>query len=277
MASRKGSTCNLSQADCRAVPSLVSCKRWENCQGSRDHLHLGKAAGTGRTRCNNVFTCWEVNMSFIVHSPIPTNFNNIDSWKEAVTPCYHCTTFQGDRPLKKKIKKFASNHDDGLAEPYPRQLLWPVRSNKKLNFKRPTLDTVWDVGLSEENPITSNKKKQKPAPSNASVVNKERVLPYHHPNASINQVATGVTQADIKNLETKLLALYEYWLSQYQEEIGTLQVQLASEKAYSSDRGHLELQNASLQEENRSLAQENYTLLAESYKRSSEFENKCGR
>jgi hypothetical protein len=38
---------------------------------------------------------------------------------------------------------------------------------------------------------------------------------------------------------------------------------LASEKAYSSDRGHLELQNALLQEENRSFAQENYTLLAE--------------
>jgi hypothetical protein len=39
---------------------------------------------------------------------------------------------------------------------------------------------------------------------------------------------------------------------------------LASEKAYCSDRGHLALQNASLQEENLSLCQEKSTLLAES-------------
>jgi hypothetical protein len=38
---------------------------------------------------------------------------------------------------------------------------------------------------------------------------------------------------------------------------------LASEKAFSSDRGHLALQNASLQEENLSLCQEYYALLAE--------------
>jgi hypothetical protein len=118
-----------------------------------------------------------------------------------------------------------------------------------------------DVGLSEENPITSNKK-EKLAPSVASA-NGERVLPYHQPNAPINQVATGVTQAHINNLETSLLASYEYRLSQYKEEIATLQVQLASEKAYSSDRGKLELQNASLLEENHYLAQANYTLLAE--------------
>jgi hypothetical protein len=72
-----------------------------------------------------------------------------------------------------------------------------------------------------------------------------------------------VTQADIDNLETKLLASYEYRLLQYKEEIATLQVQLASEKAYSSDRGKLELQDASLLEENRALAQANYMLLAE--------------
>jgi hypothetical protein len=71
-----------------------------------------------------------------------------------------------------------------------------------------------------------------------------------------------VTQADIDNLETKLLASYKYRLSQYKEEIATLQVQLAPEKAYSSDRGKLELQDASLLEENRSLAQANYMLLA---------------
>jgi hypothetical protein len=119
-------------------------------------------------------------------------------------------------------------------------------ANPKQNSKRPsTLDTVLDVGLSEENPITSNKKK-KHAPSVASAKEEQRVLPYHQPNAPINQVATGVTQADINNLETKLLASYEYRLSQYKEEIATLQVQLATEKAYSSDRGELELQNASL-------------------------------
>jgi hypothetical protein len=95
-------------------------------------------------------------------------------------------------------------------------LLWAVRSfsNKKENSKQPILDTVLDVGLSEENPITSNKKKQKPAPSDASE-NEERVglvLPFHQPNASTNQVATGVMQVDIDNLETKLCALYQYRL-----------------------------------------------------------------
>jgi hypothetical protein len=234
-----------------------------NRSASRDHLYLGKTAGTGRTH-NNVLTCWEVNMGFTVRSPIPSNFNDVDSWKEAVTPCCHCTAFQGDRPLKKKLLKFTSHHDDGLAEPYRCQSLWSVHSgaNPKQNSQLPsTLDTVLDVGLSEENPITSNKKKKR-APSDASAI-KERVLPYHQPNTPINQVATGVTQADIDNLETKLLASYEYRLSQYKEEIATLQVQLASEKAYSSDRGKLELQNASLLEENRSLAQANSTLLAE--------------
>jgi hypothetical protein len=43
-----------------------------------------------------------------------------------------------------------------------------------------------------------------------------------------NLVAAGVTQADIKNLETKLLVWYAYRLPQYKEEIVTLQVQLAS-------------------------------------------------
>jgi hypothetical protein len=59
-------------------------------------------------------------------------------------------------------------------------------------FEQPTPDTVWDVGLSEESPISSNKKKQKPAPSHTSVI-EESVLPDLQPNVSINQVATGVT------------------------------------------------------------------------------------
>ncbi len=117
MASNERSTHNSSQADCQAVPSSVYFERWENRSASRDHLYLGKTAGTGRTR-NNVLTCWEVNMGFTVRSPIPSNFNDVDSWKEAVTPCCHCTAFQGDRPLKKKLLKFSSHHDDGLAEPY---------------------------------------------------------------------------------------------------------------------------------------------------------------
>jgi hypothetical protein len=216
MASRERSAPNSSQADCQSVPSLVSFERWENRSASRDHLYLGKTAGTGRTR-NNVLMCWEVTMGFTVRSPIPSNFNDVDSWKEAVTPCCHCTAFQGDRPLKKKLLKFASHHDDGLAEPYRYQLLWAIHSgaNPTQMSQRPsTLDTVLDVGLSEENPITSNKKKKR-APSVASAI-KERVLPYRQPNVSINQVATtGVKQADIDNLEMKLLASYEYQLSQY--------------------------------------------------------------
>jgi hypothetical protein len=50
---------------------------------------------------------------------------------------------------------------------------------------------------------------------------------------------------------------------QYLEAIASLQVQLASEKAFSSNRGQLALRNASPLEENHSLCQENYTLLAE--------------
>jgi hypothetical protein len=62
-------------------------------------------------------------------------------------------------------------------------------SGNKQNSKRPTLDTVLDVGLSEENPKTNNKKrKQNPEPSGASV-NEEQFLPYHQLNATINQVA----------------------------------------------------------------------------------------
>jgi hypothetical protein len=114
--------------------------------------------------------------------------------------------FQGDRPLKKKVKKFASHHDHGLAEPHQCQSLWVIRSvsNKKENSKRPILDTVLDVGFSEGNPISSTKK-QKAAPSDASTDEEGvgLVLPYHQPNVSINQLAPsiiGMMQADIKKL-----------------------------------------------------------------------------
>jgi hypothetical protein len=122
--------------------------------------------------------------------------------------------------LKKKLLQFAIHHDDGIAEPYQCQLLWVVQSasSPNQNSKGPTLDTVLDVGLSEENLITSNKKKRKEkvAPSAASV-NEEQVLPFPQLNVAINLVATGVTQADIEHLETKLVALYEHRLSQYKE------------------------------------------------------------
>jgi hypothetical protein len=117
MASRERSARNLLQADCQAVPSWVYFERWENGSASRDHLYLGKTAGTGRT-LNNVLTCWEVvNMGFTVRSPIPSNSNDVDSWKEVVTTRCHCTAFQGNRPIK-KLLKFASHHDIGLAELY---------------------------------------------------------------------------------------------------------------------------------------------------------------
>jgi hypothetical protein len=50
------------------------------------------------------------------------------------------------------------------------------------------------------------------------------------PEAAINQVASlnpAVMQADISNLEAKLCTSYNTWLSQYLEEVATLQVQLA--------------------------------------------------
>jgi hypothetical protein len=157
---------------------------------SRDGRMVRPPETTGRTR-NNVLPCWEVNMGFVICSPIPTDFNDVDSWKVAVTPCCHCTTFQGDRPLKKKLRKFASHHEDGLAERYRCQSLWVVCSGptKKPISKRPKLDTVSDVGFSQENPISISRK-QKPAPSVAVVV-KERVgVPEPAP---INQAASGFT------------------------------------------------------------------------------------
>ena len=188
-----------------------------------------------------------------------------------MTPCCHCTTFQGDRPLKKKLRKFASHHDDGLAERYRCQSLWVVRSGptKKPTYKRPKLDTVSDVGFSQENPISISRK-QKSAPSVAVVVEERAGVPEA---ATINQAASdkpAVMQAEIDQLEAKLRLSYDARLSQYLEEIASLQVQLASEKAFSSDRGQLALRNASLLEENASLLednlslrQENSTLLAE--------------
>jgi hypothetical protein len=136
MTSCERSTRNSLQADCRSVPSSVYFERWENRSASRDHLYLGKTAGIGRTR-NNVLTCWEVNMGFTVHSPIPFNFNDVDSWKEAMALCCHWTAFQGVCPLKKKLLKFASHHDNGLSEPYQCQSLWSVRSgaNPKQKYK----------------------------------------------------------------------------------------------------------------------------------------------
>jgi hypothetical protein len=125
-----------------------------------------------------------------------------------VIPCCHCRTFHGNGPLVKKLKKFASHHNDGLAEGYRCQLLWVIQSvsNKKKNSKGPILDTDLDVRLSEENPITSSKKGQKPAPSNASgsEVWFGLVLLYHQLNVSINQVATGVMQA-YKEVATEVM------------------------------------------------------------------------
>jgi hypothetical protein len=93
--------------------------------------------------------------------------------------------FQCDRPIKKKLKKFASHHDDGLAEGYYRcQLLWVIRlvSKKKENSKQPVLN----MGFSSENPITSTKK-QKTAPSDTTE-NKERVgLVLPIPTKYVNQ------------------------------------------------------------------------------------------
>ena len=57
---------------------------------------------------------------------IPPDFNDVDSWQEVMMPCCHCRTFQGDRPLKKKLRKCLSHHDAGLAEPYRCDTLWEI-------------------------------------------------------------------------------------------------------------------------------------------------------
>jgi hypothetical protein len=133
-----------------------------------------------------------------------------------------CTTFQGIWPLKKKLRKFASHHNNGLAERYGCQSLWAVCSGptKKQNFKRPSLDTVSDVGFSQENSISISKK-EKPAPSVAAKVEEHLGIP----EAAINQVASfipGVMHVDINKLEAKLRASYDTLLSQHLEEIATL-------------------------------------------------------
>jgi hypothetical protein len=103
-------------------------------------------------------------MGFTVCSPIPSNFNYVGSWEEAVAPCCHCT-IQGNCPPKKKQQQFSSHCNVGLAEPYRCQSLWAVCSGltKKAVYKHPNLDTVSDVGFPKENPIHISKK-QKSAP-----------------------------------------------------------------------------------------------------------------
>jgi hypothetical protein len=147
MTSRQLSKRNkASSVDCLETLSSVCFERWQSRQAARNHAVLGSTAGTCRTR-KSVVTCWEANMGFTARCDnIPPNFNDAESWKEVVTPCCHCRTFQGDRPLKKKLRKFLSHHDSGLAELYRCDTLWEVRPvpvpkkpSSKKNSKKPTM------------------------------------------------------------------------------------------------------------------------------------------
>ena len=153
MASCQCSSCKKSfLADCQKPFSTVCFERWESCKAARNHHVLGLTAGTGRM-CKHVLTCWEANMGFPERcDAIPPDFNKVDSWQEAVTPCCHCRTFQGDQPLKKKVLKFLSHHDAGLAEQYQCDTLWEIchvpltsESSKNSSMKTPVQVEEKDV------------------------------------------------------------------------------------------------------------------------------------
>ena len=271
MASRQRSTRNkASPVDCEETLSTVCFERWQSRHAAINHAVLGTTAGTGRTR-KNVVTCWEANMGFTARcDAIPPNFNDFDSWKEVVTPCCHCRTFQGDRPLKKKLRNFLSHHDAGLAEPYRCDTLWEVRpvavpsTSSKKRSKQITVQV-------EENNVSSipNRKKQKLAPSSDTVT----------PPALLPTAATPpATHEVIKKLEAKLLAKYKNDLAEHLREKAKVLATYALSKtkmeaklALAEERRNLAegrtqntlRENAALKSENLSLVKKNAMVQAD--------------
>jgi hypothetical protein len=209
-------------------------------------------------------------MGFVVPSPIPAGFNDNDSWEKSgngsVISCCNCMQFRGERPLSEKLKKLASHQDARLSHRYQCTSLWVVRpaSSKKGNPKGRFLGTVSDVGLSAENPISITQKRFSEENTISPPTKKQKAAP------SSFAVA-------IADLETKLLSWYQSKLLHYKDEIGALQVQFASDEAFSKDKiGALQVQLASekafshdlqlhiaaLKKENMSLAAENSAVLA---------------
>jgi hypothetical protein len=206
-------------------------------------------------------------MGFIERANIPANFNDAESWKETVTACCHCWKFLAERPLKKKLLKCASHHDDGLPEPFRCQSLWVVRPVGKTREKKKAIaDAVENVIDSEESIVvtqngrSAKKQKKLPAPSNVAVN-----LPVGVTGEVARATGTRVPHVDaevIENLEVKLRAKYDHDLAHYLQENSKLQDLLAVEKANSRDIGHLQQENAALKRENRGLVSENASVAA---------------
>jgi hypothetical protein len=90
---------------------------------------------------------------------IPPSFNDVDSWKESISPCCHCRSFRGDRALKKKMRNIASYHDEGLAEPYRCQSLWEVRPVEPVKCCQ-WREWGWSIYYQEETETDTNPKCQ---------------------------------------------------------------------------------------------------------------------
>mgnify|MGYP000391209774 CR=1 FL=1 len=195
---------------------------------------------------------------------IPPDFNKVDSWQEAVTPCCHCRTFQGDQPLKKKVLKFLSHHDAGLAEQYQCDTLWeichvPLTSESSKNSSMKTPVQV------EEKDVSSVPLQKK---------NRQALTSPELPSTA----ATLSTTEVIAKLEAKLLAKYENDLAEQlrvQAKVlatlavskSKLEAKLAlSEEKRKNAKGRTHdtlLENTALKSENLSLAKKNLNHLAE--------------
>jgi hypothetical protein len=215
-----------------AVPSSLSSsvyfEQWEIRDAARNHKFIGNNAffaGTTRTSTSvrvpsNVLTCWEVNMGYIERGKIPEGLNDLDCWKELVTPCCHCVSFKQDRPLKKKLLSFSSNHDVDIAARYQCQSLWealyrPLHEKRKTDVgqkakkrTRVEANTNW-----RRAPRTNKHKSGRKMVSAASAVPE---LPISNVSFSTGGVAMSFDDA-VKDLEAKLKANYEY-LCLYKEE-----------------------------------------------------------
>ena len=129
MTSRQYSTRHSSsQADSPTLSSSIYFEQWEIRDAARNNRFIGNnalfASRTSTRIPTNVLSCWEVNMGYTEHTSIPKGLNDIECWKELVTPCCHCVSFKQDRPLKKKLLTFSSHQDIGIAERYKCQTLW---------------------------------------------------------------------------------------------------------------------------------------------------------
>jgi hypothetical protein len=194
-------------------------------------------------------------MGFTEKAVIPSDFNDVDSWHEAVTPCSHCTAFHAERPLKPKLRKLRSLHDGGLSLPYQCQSLWTVRPPDTETTKRKAVNAP---DRSDNEP---------PVPVTTATINQVC------PTAAASTVSTpGVFRGVIENLEKKLRAKYDEDLAKYREENANFEafraaaeeqtgVMVAEKEAYMLENGRLLSENLRLREEITGLNLANSTVV----------------